>query len=564
MATGRYAVADFAADLARVRRGDAGPEYGEAPEFFRRTFLTAGLSRLLVRAMQRLSGVGGDPVIALQANVGAGKTHSMLALYHLAGHGKPEELAGIDQLMAEAGVRMVPMPKRAVFVGTSFSPGEIVRHDDGVEPRTIWGHLAYELGGRDAYALIAENDRCGLAPGSDLLVALLAHHVPCLILIDEWVTFLRQLHGKTDTPAGSFASNLTFAQSLSEAVKAVPGALLVASLPASQAEIGDDGGHEALVVLNNTLGDVETSWRSPTAQESCEIVRGRLFQPMTTRESFAARDAVVKAFSDNYREGGAQFPSECGQGDYRKLLEAAYPIHPEFFARLNDDWGTLDKFQGTRGVLRLTASVIKVLWEQGDKSLMIMPGSLPLDEPRVVAKLLDYLPRHWDSIIGADIDDEDARAYRIDRDNPDLRCFGATRRVARTIFLATAPHDGGVNHGIEDRRIRLGAVQPGETPGTFDDALRRLADEARYLHTDGSRYWFDRKATIARLARAAGVGAGHRDGLDEADRAPECRQFAARTLRGGAGCAAPQRRGAGRDRRQADSPRPRSFAWSDK
>jgi hypothetical protein len=63
VATGRYAVAEFAADLAQVRRGDAGPEYGDAPEFFRRTFLTAGLSRLLVGAMQRLAGRGGDPVI---------------------------------------------------------------------------------------------------------------------------------------------------------------------------------------------------------------------------------------------------------------------------------------------------------------------------------------------------------------------------------------------------------------------------------------------------------------------------------------------------------------------
>jgi hypothetical protein len=137
VATGRYAVAEFAADLAQVRRGDAGPEYGDAPEFFRRTFLTAGLSRLLVGAMQRLAGRGGDPVIELQTNFGGGKTHSMLALYHIAGHGKPEELAGIDQLMAQAGVGSVPKAKRAVFIGTSFSPGEVVRHDDGVQLRTM-------------------------------------------------------------------------------------------------------------------------------------------------------------------------------------------------------------------------------------------------------------------------------------------------------------------------------------------------------------------------------------------------------------------------------------------
>jgi uncharacterized protein len=298
VATGRCAVAEFAADLAQVRRGGAGPEYGDAAEFFRRTFLTGGLSRLLVGAMQRLSGAGGDPVIELQTNFGGGKTHSMLALYHMAGHGKPEELAGVDQLMAQAGVSTVPKAKRAVFVGTSFSPGEVVRHDDGVQLRTIWGHLAHELDGREGYALVAESDQRGLAPGSDLLVRLLSRHAPCLILIDEWVAFVRQLYGKSDTPAGSFASNLTFAQSLSEAVKAVPGALLVASLPASQVEIGGDGGQEALAVLKNTFGRVETSWRPATSQEGFEIVRHRLFEPMTSREAFAARDAVVKAFYD--------------------------------------------------------------------------------------------------------------------------------------------------------------------------------------------------------------------------------------------------------------------------
>ncbi len=56
VATGRYAVAEFAADLAQVHRGDAGDEYGKPEEFYRRTFLTGGLSRLLAQAMARLAG----------------------------------------------------------------------------------------------------------------------------------------------------------------------------------------------------------------------------------------------------------------------------------------------------------------------------------------------------------------------------------------------------------------------------------------------------------------------------------------------------------------------------
>ena len=86
VATGRYSEAEFAADLAQVDHGKASAEYGDPAEFFRRTFLTDGLRKLLVGAMRRLSGQGGDPVVELQTNFGGGKTHSMLALYHLAGH----------------------------------------------------------------------------------------------------------------------------------------------------------------------------------------------------------------------------------------------------------------------------------------------------------------------------------------------------------------------------------------------------------------------------------------------------------------------------------------------
>lgn len=223
------------------------------------------------------------------------------------------------------------------------------------------------------------------------------------------------------------------------------------------------------------------------------------------------RRSLISSSADNYREGGAAFPSECGENDYRKLLEAACPIHPELFARLNDAWGGLDKFQRTRGVLRLMASVVNVLWEQGDKSLMIMPSSVPLDEPTVHSKLLDYLPHPWGAIVDADIDGGSSLAFRIDKDNPNLQRYGATRRVARAIFLATAPHAGAPKRGIEDRRVRLGTVQPGETAGTFGDALRRLADEATYLYPDGNRYWFDTQPTVTRLAEQ-----GARD-LDEAE-----------------------------------------------
>ncbi|MGH2970460.1 MAG: Swt1 family HEPN domain-containing protein, partial [Solirubrobacteraceae bacterium] len=96
VASGRYAQAEFAADLHQVWRGDATPEYGDPAEFFRRTFLTEGLRSLLVNAVRRLGGEGGNPVIELQTNFGGGKTHSLIALLHLAAGLPAADLPGVE------------------------------------------------------------------------------------------------------------------------------------------------------------------------------------------------------------------------------------------------------------------------------------------------------------------------------------------------------------------------------------------------------------------------------------------------------------------------------------
>ncbi len=502
VAKGKYTVAEFAADLAQVARGSAGPEYGDPVEFFRRTYMTFGLTRLLERAVSRLLGREGDPVVELQTTFGGGKTHSMLALYHLAGHPNPADLPGVEAIFEKLGATEWLPVKRAVFVGTDFSPAQPHRHREGIEVRTIWGHLAAELLGAEGYAMVEASDRAGTAPGSGKLAELLTRASPCVLLIDEWVAFLRHLRGKSDLPAGGFETNLTFAQALCEAVKSVQGALLVATLPESDIEIGGEAGQEALRILQHTFGRIEASWRPATAEEGFEIVRRRLFEPITDKTHFARRDAVIRAYLKLYRENGALFPTEAGEQPYRERMERAYPIHPEFFERLNNDWGGLERFQRTRGLLRMMATVVHSLWEGGDRSLLIMPGFLPLDDQTVRSRLSDYLPQPWDAIIDADIDGGSALAARIDRDYPSLGRLAATRRVARAIFLASAPRAGTPNPGIEDRTIRLGTVQPGENPGVFGDALRRLAEQSSYLYVDGSRYWFSTQPNVRRTAEA--------------------------------------------------------------
>ena len=339
VASGRYQQAEFAADLWQVHLGEGTDEYRKPAEFFRRTFLTESLKQLLTGAVKRLAGQGSDPVVQLQTNFGGGKTHSMLALYHLFSGAPPGELLGIDVVLKDAAVSKLPAVKRVVLVGNKISPGNPVTKSDGTVVRTLWGELAWQLGGKKAFKRVQADDEKATSPG-DVLRELMNEYGPCLILIDEWVAYARQLHDAADLPAGSFETHFTFAQALSESAKAAKQCLLVISLPASDTatsphaqaddvEVGGQRGVEALTRLRNVVGRVESSWRPASAEEGFEIVRRRLFEPLVEQAQFVARDTVARAFYDLYRTQHQEFPPECRDSEYEKRLKAAYPIHPE-------------------------------------------------------------------------------------------------------------------------------------------------------------------------------------------------------------------------------------------
>ncbi|MFN3730226.1 MAG: ATP-binding protein, partial [Fimbriimonadaceae bacterium] len=507
---GRYQQAEFAADLWQVHLGQGGDEYRDPVEFFRRTYMTDSLTRLLVDAVRRLSGGGGDPVVQLQTNFGGGKTHSMLALYHLFSGREPGDLLGIDAVLNQAETSELPKARRVVIVGNKISPGNPSVKADGTVVRTIWGEIAHQLGGKSAYEKIRADDEKATSPG-DKIREILNEYGPALILIDEWVAYARQLHDQSDLPGGSFETQFSFAQALTESAKLAKNCLLVISLPASDAagslhaqaddiEVGGQRGREALERLRNVIGRVESSWRPASAEEGFEIVRRRLFEPLLDSEQFKTRDYVARSFYELYRTQHQEFPPECRDAEYEERLKAAYPIHPEIFDRLYTDWSTLAKFQRTRGVLRLMAAVIHSLWEKGDRNPLILPCNLPIDDPRVQFELTRYLSDNWVPVIEKDVDGPSALPLRIDADVPNLGRYHACRRVARAIYLGSAPTTAAANRGLEDRRVKLGCVMPGEQPPIFGDALRRLAGSATYLYQDGPRYWYSTQPTVTKLA----------------------------------------------------------------
>lgn len=493
---GTFQQAEFAADLSRVHAGTATPEYQNPTLFFQRTFITEGMRLLLDSVVKRLAGKGGDPVIQLQTAFGGGKTHTMLAVYHLAkGEALPSDLPGVPAILDAAGVTELPRARLVVLDGIKSSPNQPVMRE-GQAIRTLWGDLAWQLGKAEAYSLVADADSSGTSPGKAVLETLLCRYSPCVILIDELVAYVRQFEeGKTLT-GGSFDSNLSFVQALTEALKAVPTALLLASLPESDKEAGSQHGVKALAALAHYFGRIQALWKPVGTEEAFEIVRRRLFSSINDK---LAAESVCRSFANYYTANGADFPRETQDSRYFERLMHAYPIHPEVFDRLYEDWSTLDNFQRTRGVLKLMAKVIHKLWKDNDKDPLIMPGSFPLKDADTRNEVLYYLPQGWDPVVERDVDGERAETTDIDNRDTRLGSIQACRRSARAIFLGSAPTTSSqMVRGIELERVILGVAQPGQQVGIYKDALRRLGERLHYLNSANNRFWFDTRPNLRR------------------------------------------------------------------
>ncbi|MDJ0491339.1 Swt1 family HEPN domain-containing protein [Rhodococcus qingshengii] len=515
VATGNFHASEFAADLFKVANGgEVDADYADPVEFFKRTFLTEGLRDLVGRAVRRLSGDGNaSPVINLQTNFGGGKTHSMLSLWHIAAGlpvGQfPQETQELLNSSGYTGEKI----NRVAIVGNHLSPSGAAK-SNGTQVNTMWGELAWQLGGTEGYALVAKADADRTPPGQ-ALHDLLAAYSPAVILIDEWVAYARSLVGRDDLAGGTFDDQFTFAQSLTEAVKGTPGVLLAISIPASETgddtdtyvagnaeEVGGAHGLEALKRLQNVVRRIADQWRPASPKESYYIVKQRLFtQPDAA--ALAAIGASARAYVEMYRKYTDDFPRDARDSAYEDRIKETYPIHPELFDTLYEEWSSLERFQRTRGVLRLMSTVIHALWTGEDASPLIMPGSIPLATANVNSELTQYLQDSWKTIIDADVDGPNSEPARIDKEKPLFGQRSLTKRLARTVFFGAAPTvaPGAASKGIGTQRVFLGTAVPGDVPGNFHAALTQLGDRATYFYSGSGKYWYDLQANISRTAK---------------------------------------------------------------
>ncbi|WP_292046585.1 MULTISPECIES: DUF499 domain-containing protein [unclassified Brevundimonas] len=492
---GRLTLDHFAANLAVVDRGEVSGPYGDPDEFFRSTHMTGGLELVLRSGCQRLATGLGPSVIGLQTNFGGGKTHTMLALLHLARAPNPSALQGVSAIIG-ADAPGLKGAKAVAFSGSDKGPDVPLIYAGSKAVRTIWGYIAYRLAGEEGLRLIGGAEEAGTNPGGEALEKVLkAAGGPALVLLDEIVAYVKQLDGER------YESNLAFFQSLTEAATRVPQALIVGSLPESEDESGGDRGRETLARLEKLFGRLQSSWQSAQGTETYAIVRRRLFQELDGA-GIKTRERTIEAYRRYYRENKKDFPGGVDEQAYADLMREAYPVHPMLFDKLAQEWGGLERFQRTRGVLKFIAESARRIWLAGSNEPLIQPGSIPLADPLVRGSVIEPLEgTAWAAIVDGEVESDRAQPVRLDTEKTRYGNDRIATRAARAVFLGTAPR-GEVRGGMNGADVRLACARPGENVAVFGDALSELANRSGHLRAENNAYWFASEPTLRKLAEA--------------------------------------------------------------
>lgn len=500
---GDMTMATFAADLQQVASGKAvSTEYGNPVEFFRRSHITDGLKELLVNAVRRVNAQGGDPVVQLKTVFGGGKTHSLIALYHLisnddyslssiAADESDETGSKMREIYENAGIdpSNTAEAKVAVLAGTFSSQMGSETTKSGDPLNTLWGNLAYQIGEQAAYDLIGEYSRKWVSPAGEQLDELFDRFGPCAILIDELALHMGNLD-RDQSKKVEF-----FLQALTESAARSSNVVVVVTIPVSpgETEESDDVANEAKIEA--LINRIDAPSIPLGTHDSSEVVRLRMFSGI---EDPIARDATCEAYSQVYSgRNRNEFPTHATRTSYVDLMKRSYPFHPEVFERLRVDWSTISDFQLTRGMLRLIAGVIKRLYGESDAPL-IMPGDLPLHDRQFANELLRVLSGNWDPVV-SEFAEPNSTADEIDLGSiryADCRP-GAAKRIARTIFLGSVPSKS--RPGLDRQEINLGTVQPRQNLSVYRDALGELEGKLHFLHVVDGRYVLRTEPNLNRL-----------------------------------------------------------------
>ncbi|MFZ5916058.1 MAG: ATP-binding protein [Chloroflexota bacterium] len=497
---------EFAVHLDQVREGRAAEDYQEPARFFERTYLTQNLLGLAAQVVRRLSGIKVETsaVFNMATQFGGGKTHALTLLYHLANGGPGSaEWRSVSAILKKAGVDRMPQAAVAVFVGQQFDPRG---GDDGTpHRRTPWGEIAFQLGGAQAYEVVAGFDAEGRAPGGDTIRKFLPADRPALILVDEMMNYVGR-----NRKSGLSDQFYHFLQNLSETARGMDHVVLAVSVPASELEMAaeDFANYERFKKMLDRVGKAVIM---AVEDETSEIIRRRLFDwsglPPEGRRTAAA-------YADWLLDHRYQMPNWFPVDHAIETFEATYPFHPMTLSVFERKWQTLPHFQRTRGILRLLALWVSQAYQDGYKGAhkdpLITLGTAPLDDPLFRAAVFEQLgSSELEAAVTTDIAGKrDAHAVRLDEEAVEaLKRARLHRKAATVIFFES---NGGVVAAQADAtvpEIRLATAEPDLDIGNVETALEALTDACYFLEPRHNRYHFrltpglnkilaDRRATI--------------------------------------------------------------------
>lgn len=492
---------EFAVHLDHVRDGRAPDDYQKPERFFDRTFLTSTLCELGGGVVRRLSGIKLETsaVYNLTTQFGGGKTHALTLLYHLASAGPAaSSWKGVSALLDKAGVKTVPGAATAVFVGTEFD-SIAGRGGKDATPlrRTPWGEIAFQLGGKEAFAIVARHDEERTAPSTEVIREFLPKDKPALILMDELLNYLNRERSRKTGLGGQLYA---FVQNLSEEARAQDRVVLAVSLPSIVDEMTpeDEADFQRFEKLLDRLGKAMIM---SAESETSEIIRRRLFEwgglPDDGRKTAAE-------YADWVQAHRPQIPNWFPVDQAKDAFAATYPFHPTLLSVFERKWQALPRFQQTRGILRLLALWVANAYQAGftgaHKDPLIGMGTAPLDDPLFRSAIFEQLGgAKLEGAVTTDIcGKKDSHALRLDKEAVDtIRKARLHQKVASTIFFES--NGGQAKTEATLPEIRLAVAEPDLDIGNVETALEALSTTCYYLSAEKNRYRFSLSPNLNKL-----------------------------------------------------------------
>ncbi len=495
---GNLSMDTYAVNLSKVVQGDNTVRtiYRDAHAFFEATYLTAELRRILSDVLGVLSGNNGDRVLQLRTPFGGGKTHTLLSLYHLArSRQQLSDLPDLSTLPDPGSVRI------AVISGVEMGAADV----NAQRRRTLWGELAWQIGGPEGYSLVAEQDRLGVAPGGEIITRLIGD-APTLLLLDEVLLYVENAMAVVVGESTLGRQTMTFLQRLTEVVAASSHAAMVYSLQASEQESG--GNLELLGILSKLVQRLNAIREPVSGDEVLQVVQRRLFSVLGDD---ILRQQVAGAYAEVYRgfllAGGTSSAESHQQAEQlRGRILLSYPFHPALLDLMRERWSALPSYQRTRGALQFLATAIHALWTGNLQTQPLLgPGDVPLSDGQVRTSFLAQVgePLQYDAVMQADLLGPHAGSHTVDallvQESPHLQSYLPGTRIATAALLYSFGGSNQIERGVYENELLSACLAPGLDRNILQTTIHDLNERLLYLHRRELRYRFETQPNLNKM-----------------------------------------------------------------